>query len=168
VRTITLVRIALLLSIITASAFIYGTAQLLPPMVASHFGAGGYANRFIPRGAYLRLMLGLGAGVPLATGFLMGAALNLPNIRINIPHRDYWLAPEQRPSTIAYVQSHMAVFSIMLTVFMAFVHWAVLRANQSTPPTLPWLAFLVGLAVFLTLTGVWAIALPLHFRRRRT
>jgi hypothetical protein len=60
----------------------------------------------------------------------------------------------------------MADFSIMIAAFIAFVHWMVVRANLATSPTLPLLPFLLGLAIFLTLVGVWAIALPLHFRRR--
>ena len=79
-----------------AAAFVWLTARGLPDVVASHFGASGAANGFMPRAAYLRFMLALVVVPPAAVVVLPALLLNRSNARINLPHREYWLAPDRR------------------------------------------------------------------------
>lgn len=57
-----------------AILFVTVTAAELPPMVASHFDAGGQANAFMTRSGYVRFALCLCAGLPLLIAFLVAMA----------------------------------------------------------------------------------------------
>ena len=149
-----------------AAAFIWLTSRGLPSVVASHFEANGYANGFTTRGGYVGLMLVFVAGVPTLLVTVMYIGLGRPNARINLPNRDYWLAPERRTETVAYLRAHMARFAVALMALLCYVHWLVVRANQAQPPRLasPWVNG--GLAVFIIFAVLWTRTLLRRFRAR--
>lgn len=84
----------LLFGIVLAdAAFIAATSGALPQRVATHFGAGGAANGWMPRNGCTWTMLVVRTVLPL---LLFGALRQLPMCAeryVNLPHRDYWLAP---------------------------------------------------------------------------
>ncbi|WP_295446280.1 hypothetical protein [uncultured Thiodictyon sp.] len=147
-----------------AAAFIWFTSLGLPPRVASHFGAAGLANGFMPHDFYVRFMLGFVVALPSVLVFLPAAGLCNPQARINLPNRDYWLAPARRAATLRALRAHMAYLGCLLVVFLSYVHWLVVRANELAPPhlSMPW--FVGGLAAFATATVAWALVLIRHFR----
>jgi len=148
-----------------AAVFIGASSRGLPAVVASHFDASGAANGFMPRGAYLLLMLAIGVGVPLVVVVGSGRALDSPRARINLPHRDHWLAPGRREETLAFIRRQMARFGIMLVVFLCYAHWLVVRANRASPPRLPSAWFMAGLGLFLAGVLVWSLVFLRRFRR---
>jgi hypothetical protein len=150
-----------------AGVCIYVTSQHLPPVVASHFNMQGQPNGHQSRNDYLGLMLLVGCLLPLLVGLGTGFVLKIPGARINIPNRDYWLAPARRAETLRYLQSRMAGFGIVLTIFIAYVNLLVVRANAVQPPALPEVPFFGGLVVFMVLLLGWMATLRLHFRVRR-
>ncbi|MCJ0765750.1 DUF1648 domain-containing protein [Variovorax terrae] len=147
-----------------AALFIGATGRGLPAVVASHFDASGAANGFMPRGAYLLLMLAVVVGVPLAVVVGSGRALDRPGARINLPHRDHWLAPGRREETVAFIRRQLARFGILLVVFLCYTHWLVVRANGVSPPRLPLLWFVAGLGFFLAGVLVWGLVFLRRFR----
>lgn len=153
-----------LVLLIGAAAFIWFTSLGLPPRVASHFGAAGLANGFMPRTFYVRFMLGFVVVLPTVLVFLPAAGLRSPRARINLPNRDYWLAPARRAATLGVLRARLAYVGCLLVVFLSYVHWLVVRANALTPPhlSMPW--FIGGLAAFATATVAWALVLIRHFR----
>jgi len=77
----------------------------LPARVASHFGPSGAPNGWMPRelfvGIYVFVVVLLGA-------MMLGTAYTLPRTpdnRVNLPHKEYWLAPERRAETYAWLQN---------------------------------------------------------------
>ncbi len=146
------IRFALLLA--GAAAFIWLTALYLPPVVASHFEKDGYANGFMSRGTYVRFMLALVIGFPLLLRVMIGFAFRSPDARIHLPNREYWLAPERREQTVAFLQSTLQQFVALLIVFLCYTHWLVVRANGSNPARLstPWMVG--GLLAFVALSLV--------------
>ena len=102
--------------------------------------------------------------LPLALNFLIGRVLKLPNTRINIPHREYWLAPERRADTVGKLQRHMNFFGVLLAVFLCYVHWQVVQANTRSPPVLDNGRFSTGLATFMVALVVWIVVLRRNFR----
>jgi hypothetical protein len=148
-----------------AAAFILLTSLSLPDVIASHFGSDGRANGFMPRGAYVGLLLAFVIGLPTLL-IVSSRGLDSPNARINLPNRDYWLAPGRRAETVAYLRAHLKQFSTVLVVFLCYVHWLVVRANAIRPPRLsaPWIG--VGLAAFATYAIVWTRLLLRRFRIR--
>lgn len=148
-----------------AEIFIWLTSAALPPNMASHFAAGGAANGFMSRGAYVGVMLGVTLVAPLLVA-LSGQLVNvLPTRLINLPNRQYWLAPQRRAATIASLSSLSLYFASALVVFLCFVHWLVVRANESPVPRLESVPMFAGLALFLAGTVIWLIVLLRRFGR---
>ncbi len=152
--------------LILATIFILFTSQALPERLASHFTASGRPNGFMPRSGYVLFMLGFGVGLPLMMTILQAFTIrNSPN-RINLPNRAYWLAPERREETIAFLVNHMVWFGSLLVIFLCFVHWLVVVANSVQPPHLSPVAIITGLVVFIGSTIAWTSALFARFQRR--
>jgi uncharacterized membrane protein len=149
-----------------AAAFVWLTSLSLPDAVASHFGAGGYANGFMPRGPYVGLMLAVVVGVPALLTIVTYFRLDGPRARINLPNRDYWLAPERRAETVSYLRGQLTWFGAVLVVFLCYVHWLVVRANSVRPPRLSTTGISVALAAFAMFVVLWTRLLLRRFRIR--
>ena len=145
--------------------FVAGTAHLLPDTVASHFDAAGAADGWMPRTGYLVFMLGAIALLPLLLAFVPRLALATAGNRINLPNRDYWLAPERRAATLEYMHTHSARFGVLLAAFLAYVHLLVVLANKAAVPRLPSVPFVVGLGVFMLCVVLWARGFARRFGR---
>lgn len=155
------------LAAIAAATFIAPTGLArLPPAVALHFDAAGAANGFMPRGTYLALMTAVAAGVPLLLGGIGRRIGGLPPGLVNLPNKDYWLAPERRDASLASLSARMQWFAMATAVFLCCVHWLVVRANASPAPHLAGAPFAIALAAFLLFTAGWLAALLAKFARR--
>jgi len=53
-------------------------------------------------------------------------------------------------------------------VFLCYVHWLVVRANETQPPRLSSPAMLCGLAAFIVFALVWSRSFLRRFRNRPT
>ena len=148
-----------------AGVFTWLSSRRLPEVVASHFDAAGRSNGDMPRGPYIAIMVLITLAVPLFIVVVANLALSAPNARINLPNRDYWLAPERRAETVRYISSQTATLAAGIVLFMCYVQWLLVRANAITPPALDSRAMSVGLAVFLVYTAFWGVRLVRRFRR---
>lgn len=158
--------VALLLLLVALTAFVWFTSAALPEVVASHFDSSGIANGFMPRGIYIAFLLALVVGVPLLLAFLPGAVAGRGGSNLGIPNREYWLAPERRESTITFVRVHGRWFAAAVAIFLGYVHWLVVRANELRPPELSTLGIAAGLAGFFLFLAAWLFILFARFRRR--
>ncbi len=149
-----------------AAAFILVTGRSLPTIVASHFAVGGDADGFMPRNAYLGLMLAVTVMLPLLMAVGLGLVRFIPARFVNLPNREYWLAPERATETFAFLQSHGRSFAALLMAFLCFVHWLVVQANALQPPHIGVSWLLAGLLLFVLAVAVWIGAFFVHFRRR--
>ena len=154
-----------LLVLVACGAFVWITSGDLPPVVASHFGPGGAANGFMGKGAYTAFMLAFVVAVPALVAWSTLLVRVLPTHLINLPHRQYWLAPQRRAATLDALSSLSLRFALVLAVFLCFVHWLVVRANAARPATLPETPLFVGLAVFGVATLLWLVVLFRRFGR---
>jgi uncharacterized membrane protein len=155
-------RFALLLA--GGAAFVKLTSHSLPDVVASHFDGSGAANGFSARSAYVALMLLFTVGMPALLVVISALGLTTRARGINLPNRDYWLAPERKAETVAWLNRHMVRFAGVLAVFLCYVHWLVVRANEAKPPHLstPWITS--GLVAFVVFALIWTRLLVRHFR----
>jgi uncharacterized membrane protein len=159
--------LALFVAFLAAAAiFVGSTAAALPPVVASHFNASGAANGFMTRTAYTALVMLLLVGAPLLLAFVPFTVIGSGGAGLNIPDRHYWLAPERREQTIGFLRQQGLLFAALVAVFLVYVHWLVVRANQLRPPQLSTAALVAGLAVFLVALGAWLVVLFGRFRTR--
>ena len=145
----------------SGAAFIIATGGDLPIQVASHFGRTDQPNAWTPRDTYVAIMVGAATLLPL---FLVVLITWLPRIfpgAVNLPNRDYWLAPERRERWLAA----LADFGCLLTIFIVGVHGIVVAANTSVPTQLPDRPFQGLIAGFIAAMCIWTVALCLRFRR---
>jgi hypothetical protein len=84
-----------------------------------------------------------------------GAGLKMPN-------REYWLAPERKADTLAFFQSLHCWLAGAVALFVGYMHWLNLRAQQVRPPQLSEGSLYAGIAVLVL---VWIVAMALTNRR---
>jgi hypothetical protein len=149
-----------------ALVFMLSTAAGLPPVVASHFDAAGYPNALMPRAGYLRFVLGLGLGMPVAIVAVLTAVYSRAS-NLKVPHRDYWLAPERIAGTRAFLVAHGVWFGSLMVLLICFMHWLELKANRLALPHLSNEAFGLGMVVFLIGMALWIGTLMVAFRRTK-
>ena len=155
----------LLLLLAAAALFVCVSTQVLPDTVASHFGAGGYANGFMSRAGYLRFMLVFVVLLPLGMVLLIDGVLRIRSVPINVPNAGYWLAPERRAYTVTLVRRQMRIFACLLVLFLCYVHWLVVRAHELSPPMLDQRLFTIGIGLFMLGAVSWIVLLRRSFRQ---
>jgi len=149
-----------LLILALAAGFVLYSSLQMPALVGSHFAASGAADSFMSRGRYLALMLCVTIVLPLLVTLPVSLGLDNPNL----PNRDYWLAPERREETIAFVRQQMMRFGVALLLFICYAHWLVTRANEHSPPALSVVSLVSGLLMFAAYAVIW---IALYFTRFR-
>jgi uncharacterized membrane protein len=152
------------LLLLFAMVFVTGTASELPPLVASHFDAAGQPNAYMSRSGYVRFVLCVAIGLPVAVVAILSAVYSYAT-DLKLPNREYWLAPQRLDRTRGVLLAHGAWFGSLLTAMVCMVHWLELAANRQHPPHLSNQAFFAVLAAFLAAMAVWVAALMIAFRR---
>jgi len=154
-----LVLVALFIMLVLSSA------SSLPPIVATHFSGSGHPNSWMSVSGYVRFIITFGVGLPLFVVALFYALRWLPPSLINLPRKDFWLAPERLPETRRYIFSSGLWLGCMMLLLMTGLHYTVVRANEVTPPQLaPKSAFLL-IIIFLAGLAVWMIIFLRRFLR---
>ncbi len=157
----------LMLVLLTAGylVFVAGSSSQLPQRVAIHFDINGLANNWIDRSHAVVFFETL-AGLPVLFAVISFLINVLPAWSFNLPNRDYWLAPERRPKTVAWISGHLAWMGCLNAVFLAGIYWLTLQANSLKPARLPVNLFLPMVGVFLAVVGVWILRFHRHFSKR--
>jgi hypothetical protein len=141
-------------------------AQALPPQVASHFNAAGQPDDWMTRSAHLTLMTLIGLALPLGMLAIFWGVRYLPASIINLPHREYWLAPPRRSGAMETVFLFGLWFAVLQSLLFLGVHVLVIQANLAQPVQLSSLAWLL-LVAFLLAVVVWLSLLWRRFRLPR-
>ena len=125
-------RDVLLLVILVVGALVHLAANhaTLPERVPSHFDAQGVVDGWMSRDAFVATM----AFVYGMTGGLFLAVVKflprMPNSMINLPNRDYWLAPERRDASLAELGRRLARFgAVTIVLAIGIVQETILVAH---------------------------------------
>jgi serine/threonine-protein kinase len=145
-------------------AFIAWSATQLPEQVSTYFGLGGHADQLSSRSHALFLMGGLGLLLPLMPAAMSLALRFVPNDFINIPNREYWLAPERREATYRFFSRQLLWLSYLFVCFFVGMHWLTLQAHRDFSICPPSGAFVATVGVLLMALGVWWATFMCHFR----
>ena len=141
------------------------TADDLPDPVASHFNARGNPDNWMDRSNYFLFTVGLALFLPGVVVGLCYAIRFMPDSVINLPRRDYWLAPGRRHETCDHVFRQSLWFACMAVAFVIGIHLIVLQANAQVPVRLS-TPLLMGLAgCFLIGVIGWSLRLIWRFVR---
>lgn len=151
----------LLLALAVVQILFYYPA--LPDDMASHFDGSGTADGWMSKQAFVIFDLCMLALTALT--FLVLPKIRWPDRWINMPRKDYWLAPERRETTFRYIERQMlligcATMVLLLAVFQFSIE-ANLDGSETIPSTVTW--WLVG--GFVGLTMLWTARLVWHFYR---
>ncbi len=138
-------------------------APLLPEQVATHFNAAGQPDGWSSSSEYLVTNLLLCGG--MAALFLLVTSLmkKLPNEWINMPHKDYWLAPERRDATLSALQKQMEWLGAATLALLVGITQLTIEANLSSGPLdnqIFWLLF----GSYMIYAVVWAVRLVRGFK----
>jgi hypothetical protein len=153
-----------ILLLLFATFFVTGTASELPLTVASHFDAAGQPNAFMSRAGYIRFVLCLAIGLPVAVVAILTTVYSRAT-DLKLPNREYWLAPGRLNRTRSFLVAHGVWFGSLLVTLVCCVHWLELDANRLQPQHLSNQMFAAVLIAFLIATAAWISALMFAFRR---
>ena len=142
------------------------TANHLPERLATHFDLDGQADGWMTRASHVRFIIGFGLGVPLFILFVGEVVTRLGGAGLNIPNRDYWLAPERRARTLAFAQRQLTWMACLLVIFFAIINHLILQANTQTPVRLAGGQFWLSMAIFIGSIGVWMATFIRPFLRK--
>jgi uncharacterized membrane protein len=118
------------------AAYVLLTAPQLPERVATHFGTDGAANGWMTRAGHVQFTLAMGTALPAFILAIFAFIRHSAGWGLNIPHKDYWLAPERKEQTFAFIRRQGIWFAAILIGFFTAIHHAILAANTHTPPAL--------------------------------
>ena len=156
-------RIALSLAALAAAVQLVRAAAVLPQRVASHFDLSGHADGWMDRGDFLLLWACLSAGIYAMFVALATFLPRLPKALINLPYRDYWLAPARRDTTLARAAGWLrwmgAATLALLTALLTAIAAAHAGEGEVDLGAWPWTFLGLYLAVMTAL--VLAMTLPL-------
>lgn len=134
-----------------ADIYFWSIYAQLPDVVASHFNARGAANGWQPKSLFFEFF----AGAVVIAGFLTfgipAIFSKIPTPMINLPHREYWLAPERREETLAYLNRYFAWFGCaVLLLATTAVNYAIGQNRYPSGPAgaVLLLCFLAGFLIF--------------------
>ena len=156
---------SLAVALLGYAAFLVGmvaTYARLPERMASHFGADGVANGWMTRDGYFWFMVGIVTFVSLTMLAAFGSIRFLPNSLINIPRRDYWLAPERRDETAGALMRYGLWMIGLNSLFFLAIHLLVVAANEAQPVRLSNAVWWM-LAAYLATTGAFVFKLYRQF-----
>jgi uncharacterized membrane protein len=136
----------------------------LPETIAVHFGSDGRANGWSDKDAFVLTYGAVEAIIVLTALALAFLGDRIPTSSVNLPNRDYWLAPERRRETLRFAWTRVAWLEAATLAFLIAVAEIIFRANRTAgPPTLT-SDFFVVLAAFVVAILWQSVSMMLRFR----
>jgi uncharacterized membrane protein len=135
----------------------------LPAVVAQHFGGDGRPNGWASRDSFFILswtiLLGISAIFMLTPRMLRKVPVSL----INLPNKDYWLAPERKEESFNFLERQMEWMGVFTVGFIALVLHLAIRANLNPERRLENGAFVALLVAYVVATSWWIVRLYKRF-----
>jgi uncharacterized membrane protein len=159
----TLSFVIFVLTELLVTGFILATTSQLPDSIASHFNGAGAPNGFMTHQGYTVFMLVFVIGIPLVSVVSIPLTFTRSPDKINLPNKEYWLAPERREQTMRFLKSHLVWLGTGIAAFIGYMHWLLLQANAVSPPRLPADQFVFGVVAFVAAVFIWAFWMIARF-----
>jgi uncharacterized membrane protein len=156
-----LVFILLLLLCIGHAVYYY---PFLPDRVASHFGASGRPDAWSSKESFARIYFIVIAFIAVLFPGIGLIFRKIPTSFINLPNKDYWLAPERSEETIAVLSRQFLWFGsatllLLLGIFHQSFRVHLGKAQGLEHPV-------ASIVVYIVFTTLWSIALIVKFSRK--
>jgi len=138
----------------------------MPAVLATHYDGAGEPNGWMSRSFALGFHL-------MLLGVTAAAFIGIPTIigrvaprRLNLPNKEFWLAPERRDASILSLKNRMAVLGCAAVVLMMIVTGMNFHANLERPARIPAPAIFGCIGGFLAFMAGWMISFYRRFGRR--
>lgn len=146
-----------------ASVYFWTNYAQLPDVVASHFNARGVPNGWQSKQMFFAFFAGAVALASFVAFGIPRIISKVPIELINLPNKQYWLAPARQAETRAFFERSFAWFGCaVLVVITTAINYAIGRNLQPQPQLDPPVLIYV-LAGFFLFTILWSIRLFAHF-----
>jgi len=136
----------------------------LPDSVASHFNASGQPDSWSSKDSFVLTNLAMIAGISIVCLGIASLLRRIPVSWINLPNKDYWLAPQRKDDTLSTLSVQFGWLACATVAFFVILFQleilANLRSNQILGGT-----FWLFLGLYLAFTGVWIVRLRRRFGR---
>ena len=141
---------------IVAYAFMYALALIqlgayvneLPATLATHFARGGAPNGYMHKDSFILFYLGFMFFMP-GVFFAVGSLVEKFPLLVNLPNKDYWLAPARREASIRSLVHAVRLLGLMTGLFLIAVEQLIINANMLKPPRLDEQGTWVFMGVFV-------------------
>jgi uncharacterized membrane protein len=138
---------------------------LLPGRVATHFGPSGEPDGWASPTENAVIFMAISTLLFVLFFFMHRIIAKVPVSLINLPNKEYWLAPERAASTCAVLAVQFRVFGAAILLLLCVAQALAVQANLTKPPKLDNALFLGALGLFFVFTIVWAVSFYRAFRR---
>ncbi len=146
--------------------YVFESTSGLPKRLATHFNLEGSANGWMSTRGHILFTCLMPAGLLVFFGFVLWLSWRFPKtFALNVPHKAYWMTPENLGRALSLIGRAMLWLSCLLLLFFGGLHWQIIQANQASPPRLPAGAMIPQLAVFFALLILWIVNLFYSFTR---
>jgi uncharacterized membrane protein len=149
-------RLVILLVLVLALLQAVHYAPLLPEQVATHFNSAGQPDDWSSKSAFLWMNLLFIGGMAVLFVGITSLTKKLPNEWINMPHRDYWLAPERRDATLVGLQKQMEWMAAATMAFLLGITQLTIEANLKGAP-LDNRAFWLMFGAYIVYIVIWVV-----------
>ncbi|HKW55868.1 MAG TPA: hypothetical protein VJN42_00805 [Candidatus Acidoferrum sp.] len=137
----------------------------LPEVIFSHFNAEGVPNGRMLKSTFFwpfPLAALLVAVIMFLAPKLMAI---LPASMINLPNKDYWLAPERRAETVRYMEAAMAWFGCAFFALLMFALYLAIQVNLVRGGRFDSTSLVVALVAFFVYAIFFLVRVMRHFGR---
>ena len=129
----------------------------LPGQVATHFGPTGAADGWGTRSGYITFDIIISAALVLGLPMLVTPILRGSGAGLNIPHKDFWMRPENKPLLRRRLMVDMLFLGGATGLLLSWIDVEVVRANTLATPVMgatSWVA-IVGFVVVTIGYSIW-------------
>lgn len=124
-------RLAIFLLILLAFWQLFHYEPLLPQRMATHFDGAGTADGWSSRSEFLRTNAIMVAGFGILFVGITALIGRVPDAHINLPNKQYWLAPERRATTLDWIGRQMEWFGAATIALLLGMTQLTILANLS-------------------------------------
>jgi uncharacterized membrane protein len=140
----------------------------LPDLVASHFNASGAPTAWMPKSAFFIFFPFVMLFVSIPVFVVPKQIANKSNDKINLPNKEYWLAPERRTETMEFVGTQMGWFGCAVLALLLAGFYDAITANLRPNHTFDSTSFYIALGAFFAFIIFWLTRMMSHFRNAPT
>ena len=146
---------------------IFSAYPNLPNRIASHFGVSGKPNAWMSKQAFLRLdifLVGILAILFYFSGFFMN---KIPTAFINLPDKDFWLAPQRREQSQRVIANFLLWLGNGTLIFIFVLQQHVIHYNLNPRKYPSGIGAWAPIIFYLLFVFLWTAALFWRFRSRK-